>query len=113
MKKKLLTLMMIFAVGLSTIGCGETKVVRVNVENTAELTNDVLSLDSLIDIVENELYYDSMTHIVYWWNGFFAANWATTPSPYYAPNGLPYRYNPETNTLEEINPADWYGGGEE
>ncbi len=27
---------------------------------------------------------------------------ATTPSPYYAPNGLPYKYNPETNTFEEI-----------
>lgn len=26
----------------------------------------------------------------------------TTPSPYYAPNGKPYRYNPETNTFEEI-----------
>lgn len=24
------------------------------------------------------------------------------PTPYYASNGLPYKYNPETNTLEEI-----------
>lgn len=31
------------------------------------------------------------------------ANHAITPSPYYAPNGLPYRYNPETNTFEEID----------
>lgn len=64
MKKKLLTLMMIFAVGLSTIGCGETKVVRVNVENTAELTNDVLSIDSLIDIVEGELYLVHSSNVV-------------------------------------------------
>ena len=27
----------------------------------------------------------------------------TSPTPYYAPNGFPYRYNPETNTFEEIN----------
>ena len=27
---------------------------------------------------------------------------ATAPTPYYAPNGLPYRYNPESNTFEEI-----------
>lgn len=31
---------------------------------------------------------------------------ATTPSPYYAPNGLPYKYNPSTNTLEEITPEE-------
>lgn len=48
------------------------------------------------------LWYDSNTLIVYWWNGWTVQNCATTPSPYYAPNGLPYRYNPETNTFEEI-----------
>ena len=26
-----------------------------------------------------------------------------TFTPYYAPNGLPYRYNPETDNLEEID----------
>jgi hypothetical protein len=52
--------------------------------------------------IGNYLYYDSTTRIVYWWNGAIRANYATTPSPYYAPNGLPYLYNPETNTFEEI-----------
>ena len=36
----------------------------------------------------------------------FCAYCATTPSPYYAPNGLPYKYNPSTNTLEEITPEE-------
>ena len=49
------------------------------------------------------LYYDSTTRIVYWWNGWFLNNTATTPSPYYAPNGLPYKYNPETNVFEQID----------
>lgn len=54
--------------------------------------------------IGNYLYYDSTTRIVYWWNGIIgtAGDSAISPSPYYAPNGLPYLYNPETNTFEEI-----------
>lgn len=49
------------------------------------------------------LYYDSSTMIVYWWNGYFGGvDQATAPTAYYAPNGMPYRYNPSTNTFEEI-----------
>lgn len=48
------------------------------------------------------LYYDSSTKIVYWWKGYYDSCSSITPSPYYAPNGLPYRYNPKTNMLEEI-----------
>ena len=61
-----------------------------------------IGVDSLIEI-GNRLYYDSTTRIVYWWNGRMK-NYRndTTPSPYYAPNGLPYKYNPGTNTFEEI-----------
>lgn len=46
------------------------------------------------------LVYDSMTRIVYIhnYNGYGGAY-----TSYIAPNGLPYRYNPETNTFEEIN----------
>ena len=50
----------------------------------------------------NGLYYDSFTGIVYWWNGYLDNDASTTPTPYYAANGLPYRYNVETYTLEEI-----------
>ena len=50
------------------------------------------------------LWYNSETGIVYWWNGVInsMSERATTPTPYYAPNGLPYRYNTNTKSLEEI-----------
>ena len=90
-----------------TTGCGSETNVSVNVENKENLHNTTLGTDSLIKI-GNGLYYDSTTRIVYWWNGMLKEDGAsstrydTTPSPYYAPNGLPYKYNPETNTFEEI-----------
>ena len=52
----------------------------------------------------NDLWYDSVTGIVYWWNGNLSrGESATAPTPYYASNGLPYRYNPEKQTFEEID----------
>ena len=89
-------------------GCGSDTVIAVNVENAEELDNTIFGRDALV-YIGNSLYYDSTTRIVYFWNGNLAADWSTTPSPYYAPNGLPYRYNPETNTFEEINITELYG----
>ena len=101
MKKKLLVGLIGCMLVFSLIGCGETNI-NVNVENNKELSGTTLGKDALISIGDG-LWYDSTTRIVYWWNGTMgAANCATTPTAYYAPNGLPYRYNPETNTFEEI-----------
>lgn len=101
MKKRLLVGLIGCIVTFSLVGCDETTI-NVNVENSSELSGTTLGIDSLIEI-GNDLYYDSTTRIVYWWNGLLGlSNWATTPTAYYAPNGLPYRYNPETNTFEEI-----------
>ena len=75
---------------------------NVNVENSGELSCTTLGIDSLIEI-GNELWYDSTTRIVYWWNGNLVHYRSdTTPTACYAPNGLPYRYDPRTNTFEEI-----------
>ena len=30
-------------------------------------------------------------------------SYGSSYTPYYAPNGLPFKYNPETNTFEEID----------
>ena len=99
---KIKLLLLITVLLFSLTGCGETTTVNVNVENSEELNNIVFGKDALIEI-GNGLYYDSTTLIVYWWNGCLDyTRSATTPSPYYAPNGLPYRYNPETNTFEMI-----------
>lgn len=100
MKRKLLILTATLLLSCSVIGCEEEKVV-VNVENKEDLSSN--HFGELIKISYN-LYYDSMTRIVYWWNGYMKNSYSSSisPSPYYAPNGLPYRYNVETNTFEMI-----------
>ena len=101
--KKLLSIILCCIIVFSMVGCGaEEKVVAVNVKNPENVAGQVFGKSALIEI-GNELWYDSTTRIVYWWNGclhYYRSD--TVPSPYYAPNGLPYLYNPETNTFEEI-----------
>ena len=82
-------------------GCGKTEIVQVNVSENSRLSSNTFGIENLIKIGKS-LYYDSSTHIVYFWNGYFWSYSSITPSPYYAPNGKPYRYNPETNTFEQI-----------
>lgn len=85
-------------------GCSSSSYVQVNVSNTESIHNNLFGKDTLIEI-GNGLYYDSTTRIVYWWNGILVDfnECSNTPTAYYAPNGLPYKYNPETNTFEEID----------
>ena len=80
--------------GCSLVGCGDT--VEVNVDKYEELSSPKLA--SFIEI-SDDLSYDEATRIVYIEN-YTGYGWALTA--YYAPNGLPYRYNVETNTLEQI-----------
>lgn len=102
MKRKILIGILSFCLTVSMVGCSD-ETINVNVENSTDLSGTVIGTDALIEIGSN-LWYDSTTRIVYWWNGCIGlSNYsATTPSPYYASNGLPYRYNPESNTFEEI-----------
>lgn len=73
----------------------------INVIENKETISKEVGTGSLIDIGGN-LYYDSYTNIVYFWNGDAFGQNATIPSAYFASNGHPYKYNPKTNTLEEI-----------
>ena len=101
--KKVLLFLIVLSLVIVLIGCGNSHVISVNVENKDNLSDTTLGVNALVKI-GGELWYDSSTRIVYWWNGFHAfSDYATTPSPYYASNGLPYKYNPSTNTFEEIN----------
>lgn len=79
---------------LTLAGCGAQK------DESAQPKSGWSTLVELGD----GLWYDSMTRIVYWWNSNdgYGTQYADIPSPYYAPNGLPYRYNPETGTYEMI-----------
>jgi hypothetical protein len=84
-------------------GCSES----VNT-NPSIQTNNMLGYEALVELPIGEcLYYDYTTGIVYWWNGFMrhTNSSSTTPTPYYSPNGLLYRYIPETGCLEEIKPC--------
>jgi hypothetical protein len=101
--KKILAIILSCLIILSLVGCGGAPTtVSVNVENKDSLSNGTFGKAAMVEIGDS-LWYDTSTRIVYWWNGSLAGWRAdTTPTPYYAPNGLPYRYNPETNTFEEI-----------
>lgn len=83
-------------------GCGSSEPIHVNVENSEKLQGNTFGKTNLIEIGD-QLWYDTTTRIVYFWNGRLNyADYSVTPSPYYAPNGKPYRYNPKTHTFEEI-----------
>lgn len=100
MKIKILIGILSLCLSSSMVGCGG-KTIYSNMENGSDLSETEIGSGALIKI-GGDLWYDSTTQIVYWWNGVIHTKSSTTPSPYYAPNGLPYRYNPESNTFEEI-----------
>ena len=100
-RNKIITTLLLTTLLFSSVvtGCESETVVTVNVENKEELHDTTFGKDALVKI-GNGLWYDTTTRIVYL---YFASSHQGFLSPYYAPNGLPYRYNPETNTFEEIN----------
>ena len=98
LKKKLILAAMLAGMMLAA-GCGEIKMVYVSSDEGSFSTYTV---DNFVKIADY-LYYDKNTNIAYLWNDILATYAATIPSPYYAPNGKPYRYNPSSNTLEEID----------
>lgn len=99
MKRKALMILLSCMLIISLVGCCKEKILNVNVENVDSLNSNILGEQSFIEI-GNELYYDSSTRIVYMLNKTYGGLYVCTP--YYAPNGFPYRYNLETNTFEEI-----------
>jgi hypothetical protein len=96
MNKRLFAVVLICVILLVFVGCTQ-ETIQVNVSSTEELYYN--QLGDFIKISEN-LSYDSATRVVYIYNG---NAYGGSYTPYYAPNGLLYKYNPETNTLEEIN----------
>lgn len=97
MRKKLLLFLIGCTLTISCVGCGSESV-SVNVSNSENVLSN--QFGQFVDI-GGELVYDSATRIVYIENFTYCGHNVYTP--YYAPNGFPYRYNPETNTFEEID----------
>lgn len=98
MKRNLLILLTAILLSCSLSGCESETVVAVNVENEENLHNTTFGKSAFVKI-GNDLYYDSATRIVWLKNN---NSYGHIYIPYYAPNGLPYKYNLETNTFEEI-----------
>lgn len=97
--RKLLFIICVCAIMLSLMACAaDDKTIQSNSDNESRY---MLGKSAMIEIGDG-LWYDSTTRIVYWWNGCLASGYqsATTPSPYYASNGLPYRFDPENNRFE-------------
>lgn len=100
MKKTFLKLSVIFVLLLTLSGCGSESEALSITEPGSIAGVDLMNINGC-------LYYDTKTNIVYIWNGSFDYNTtATTPSPYYASNGLPYKYDPDTKQLKEITNGD-------
>lgn len=96
MNKKLFAILLTCVVLLFLVGC-TSEPIRVNVSNSEKLYSD--NIGTFVKIGER-LGYDSATRIVYICN---LNSYGSSYTPYYAPNGLPYKYNLETNTFEEID----------
>ena len=94
--KRVIVFFLSLLIVLSMVSCGG-ETVYINASNSEELVSSVLT-----DFVRisDKLSYDAATRIVYIRNVTYAGPIVHTP--YFAPNGLPYRYNASTNTLEEI-----------
>lgn len=97
MKKKLIAALLVCTISLSLLGCS-VEPVQVNVSNSENLHFN--QLGKFVQINSN-LVYDIATRIVYIKNYTYYSNYVYVP--YYAPNGFPYRYDPEANMFEEIN----------
>ena len=106
MKRNILVVLIIAMFLPFVSGC-EREVVTVNMGTDGnETVSKEAGTDALI-FIGGGLYYDPMTKIVYFWNGISGDQYsATMPSPYYAPNGLPYKYDVESNSFEEIR-EEW------
>lgn len=110
MKKKLAILLMSASVVFATTACRNDATVESSEhskEYKADTNTDKIDVgtSALIEIDDN-LWYDKNTYNVYYWDGilydgFVNHSASTTPSAYYAPNGLPYKYNPESGEFYE------------
>lgn len=102
MKRNIVVLLIVIIFLPFISGCGGSDGITVNMSIDNDVDTKEAGTGSLIHI-GGTLYYDPITYIVYFWNGAtLYSDYTTMPSPYYAPNGLPYKYNVETNSFEEI-----------
>ena len=101
MKKYITLLLTTGLIAISLVGCTSSTQMSIKTDN--ETVNKEFGTARLQNLGSG-LYYDQTTGIVYWWNGSLTpgSNVATTPTPYYSEHGKLYRYDPVSNTMEEV-----------
>ncbi len=68
---------------------------------TDEITIDDISTDMYDFIkIKGKIYYDPATNIV--WMKYTTYGWLDGITPYVSPDGLPYKYDPDTKTFHTI-----------
>ena len=103
MSKKILVILCLISILFTSAGCTAAW----DSVDTAQQDQKISTDFERIDGYEN-LYYCKNTDIVYWIGGSYQVNLIgydyTTSymTVYYAPNGLPYRFNKRLGTLESI-----------
>lgn len=100
-RKGIILLVTIGAVFISITGCVSS--MQMNIKTDGESVSKPVGI-SRLQKLGSGLYYDQTTGIVYFWNESFSmgSSSSTTPTPYYSENGKLYRYDPVSNTMEEI-----------
>lgn len=97
MRNKIIALILTMFLVFCLVGCSNP-----GFKNYTENTGGILQPTMM-----KNLYYDSTTKIVYiLFNECEGYSGYGYMSPYYAPNGMPYIYNVQTNSLEEIVKED-------
>lgn len=97
MKKRFHVFLIVLVLLMTLVGC--------TYEGSKDYTNRTAG--RLIQTTMSDLYYDANTKIVYiMFNECAGRSGYGYMSAYYAPNGLPYIYNVQTNELEEIAYTD-------
>lgn len=97
MRNKIIALILTMFLVFCLVGCSNP-----GSKNYTENTGGILQPTMM-----KNLYYDSTTKIVYiLFNECVGYSGYGYMSPYYAPNGMPYIYNVQTNSLEEIVKED-------
>lgn len=98
MRNKIIALILTVFLVFCLVGCGAYTGSKSYVTNTG---------CRLQPTTMQDLYYDTNTKIVYiLFNECAGYSGYGYMSPYYAPNGIPYVYNVQTNSLEEIVKED-------
>lgn len=97
MKKIVMLMVCVFTICWLT-GCDTEDISHHETLNVSLSNNQNICLQ----MIKDTIYYDTRTGIVYFWNGYNYYHAASMPSPYYAPNGLPYKWDPIAEKLEEI-----------